>query len=83
MRPVAETRLGRRHALVECVQWRGDNVPEVAAFGATLRITGGTLEIYDDGEFIVVPVGHWIVRYSGDHTEHWLMDRLALDEPHR
>lgn len=78
---VAETPLGQRHALVEWVQWRGDNLAEVVAFGGTLRITGGTLELYDDEEFMAVPVGHWIVRYSGDHTEHWLMDRFTLEEP--
>jgi hypothetical protein len=56
------------------VQWRGDNCIEVLAFGGMLRISAdGTLEFYDDQEFVVVPVGHWIVRYRGDHTEHWLM----------
>lgn len=83
MRYVAETRLGQRHALIERVQWRGDNLSEVAAFGGTVRMTDGTLELYYDEEFVAVPVGHWIVRYSGDHTEHWLMDRLALEEPGR
>lgn len=78
---MAETRLEQGRALVEWVQWQGDNVLEVAAFGGTLRIAGdGTLELYDDGEFMVVPVGHWIVRYSGDHTEHWLLDRPAPGE---
>jgi hypothetical protein len=80
-RPAAEARRGHRHALVEGVQWRGDNLIEVAAFGGTLRVVNGTLELYDEGEFVAVPVGHWIVRYRGDHTEHWLMDRLALEEP--
>ena len=80
-RPAAAARSGRRHAVVEGVQWRGDNVTEVAAFGGTLRVLNGALELYDEGEFVAVPVGHWIVRYRGDHTEHWLMDRLALEEP--
>ena len=79
-RPATAARLGQRPAVLEWVQWRGDNLTEVAAFGGTLRIVGSTLELYDEGEFVAVPVGHWIVRYSGDHTEHWLMDRFALEE---
>ncbi len=78
-RPEQRTAFLRRprhagHGLIESVQWRGDNFAEVVAFGGMWRIsTDGALEIYDDQQFMDVPVGHWIVRYQGDHTEHWLM----------
>lgn len=74
----------RTTLMVEAVRWRGDNVSEIIAFGGFLRVAGdGRLELYHDDEFVTVPVGHWIVRYRGDHSEHWPMahDRSRPSPP--
>lgn len=83
---------------VEAVQWTGDNVEDLAAFGAPIvemcdvewataddgvsHIVGTTwngsidLEAGKDGAqgFVPVPVGHWIVRNPGDHSDYWPVD---------
>jgi hypothetical protein len=63
---------------IEAVQWTGDNLDAVEAFGVTfryavrwpdpLRIKAGK-----DGaqKMVPVPVGHWIVRQPGDLSDHW------------
>lgn len=65
---------------VEAVQWTGDNLDEVEAFGVPynhvsfwrypLAIKASVNGVQD---FVAVPVGHWIVRPEGDHTDHRLV----------
>jgi len=62
---------------VDAIRWTGDNIPQVASFGGTVRWPGwrNELELWcgQDGQqgWVSVPVGHWIVRRAGDHSDHW------------
>lgn len=69
---------------VEAIQWTGNNQQEVhdflhghaiftgdSRYGWDLKIEAGK-----DGaqEWVPVPVGHWVVRASGNLTDHWPVD---------
>lgn len=69
---------------IDAVQWTGDNLAEVEAFGVKfrygpeapsqrdpLKIKAGTNGAQG---YVPVPVGHWIVRQPGDLTDHWPVD---------
>ena len=63
---------------VEAIQWTGDNLYDVLAFGLNatryehnlgrLMLLAGK-----DGAqgWVPVPLGHWIVRNPGDRSDHW------------
>jgi len=66
---------------VEAIQWTGDNLEEVEEFGVMFRFTvlwGDALQVLagKDGaqKYVPVPEGHWIVRATGDLSDHWPVD---------
>ncbi|MFN2347140.1 MAG: hypothetical protein ABR616_15685 [Dermatophilaceae bacterium] len=63
---------------VEAIQWTGDNLEEIEAFGVKFKYTVmwiHPLRIRAGKEgaqgYVDVPVGHWVVRQPGDLTDHW------------
>lgn len=64
---------------VEAVQWTGDNYYEVVARFVPVHHhyvdRNGDLYLIagEDGAqgHVPVPVGHWIVRKPGDHSDYW------------
>ena len=63
---------------VEAIQWTGDNLDEIEAFGVKFRYSVLWQEPFmfkagKDGAqgYVDVPVGYWIVRQPGDLSDHW------------
>lgn len=73
-------RFRNRPSEIEAVQWTGDNVAEIAAFGVDYSTYGNATALSiiagKDGAQgnVPVPVGHWIVRQPGDLSDHWPVD---------
>lgn len=75
------TRFRSRPSEVEAVQWTGDNLDEIEAFGVGFRYADRwdhplRIKAGKDGaqDWVPVPVGHWIARQPGDLTDHWPVD---------
>ena len=82
---------------IEAIQWTGDNLDEVEAFGVQFRFSMMWQEPFKikagkDGAqgYVDVPAGHWIVRQPGDLSDHWPVDPdyfaqkyIALDSEDR
>lgn len=74
---------------IEAVQWLGDNLEEVEAFGVKFRYGPEAPSLADplkikagkDGAqgYVPVPLGHWIVRQPGDLSDHWPVDPVYFD----
>lgn len=63
---------------IEAVQWTGDNLEEIEAFGVKFRYSvewEHPLKILagKDGAqgYVPVPIDHWVVRQPGDLSDHW------------
>jgi len=66
---------------VEAIQWTGDNLDEIEAFGVKFRYSVLWQEPFmfkagKDGAqgYVDVPAGYWIVRQPGDLSDHWPVD---------
>ena len=62
---------------VEAVQWTGDNLADVEAFGVKFRYGPPPHELRiraganGSQGLVPVPFGHWIVRPVGNLSDHW------------
>lgn len=66
---------------VEAVQWTGDNLVEIEAFGVKFQYSAEWhdplhIEAGMDGAqgWVPVPLGHFIVRSPGVLNDHWPVD---------
>ena len=64
---------------VEAVQWKGHNRQDLADFleGAGRLVWHDCMLLagrYGAQGWVTVPVGHWIVRQPGDHSDYWPVD---------
>lgn len=74
---------------IEAIQWTGDNLEEIEAFGVKFRYS---TVLFDDGhplrikagkggvqDYVPCPVGHWVVRSVGDLTDHWPVEPVYFE----